>query len=92
MKKIEEEKKKRLIKTKKNVMIELRHSTDDEIDDNAVLENDDFEFNAVKEDSGILNVLLSSTGLYIILSLGIFFSMYYALDQIDVKKMIRNAS
>lgn len=76
---------------KKALLIELRHSPDEEYDEDAVL-NEDNDSLLMKEDPSMFDILFTLHGAYIILSLGIFLGINYALDVVDQKPRTRKSA
>lgn len=63
-------------------MIELRHDPDEEYDEDSILD-EETEGPLKKEDVTLLSVFFTLHGAYILLSLGVFFGINYALENMD---------
>lgn len=73
--------KKKAMEKKKKYMLDLRHSVDEEYDEEALL-NSDSEDIFLKKDEGIFSVFLTTPGIGIIISVVLFFGLNYVIDAI----------
>ena len=80
---------KKLQEVKKSLLLELKHHHDLEYDEELLL-NDENDQLLNREDVGVLNVLISVHGSYIIASVGLFLLLDYFIDMLGSRKKVHN--
>jgi hypothetical protein len=69
---------------KRKLLLELRHSPDEELDEEAAMNSEDDRI-IEKDEPSILSIFFTIQGAYIILSFIVFLAINYALDVMDSK-------
>jgi hypothetical protein len=83
----EEANRKKLQEAKKGMLIELRHHPDEVYDEDAALNEDDSIL--LKDEPGLLSIFFTVQGAFILLSLGAFLALNYALELLETQSSPR---